>query len=234
MSFRLKAAVLVGIAGAAVAVSTVALTGPSARAATERCGDYCVTMASQSFGTGQVIAEGANGGTLLAPGYNPQEDFVGLPVGTVSQLAGAGKIPAALAATYANEVVYQFVYQPAGKMTSTCLGASSLAAGSSITVQSCGWPFPTPHSTLPNGTLWVGIHRDGSGNFEPFINVAASTSSALALTASSGYAPLTLNYLSISNGAVAGDQMWESLIGIYGQTQPWPTPDGTEPSWPAR
>jgi hypothetical protein len=234
MSFRLKAVALLGVAGAAMA-SAVALTGPVAQAATERCGDYCVTMASQSYGKGQVVSAGANGGMLLATGYNTKEDFVGLAVGTVSQLASVKKIPATLAATYGEEVVYQLVYEPAGQLTNTCLGASSTAAGSSVTVQSCGWPQqPMPASSHPYSTLWIGVHRDASGDFEPFVNVAASTSSALVLTASAAYGPLTINYMSISGGTVASDQMWESLIGVYGQAQAWPTPDGQEPLWPLR
>lgn len=233
MSFRLKAVAMLGVAGAAMA-SAVALTGPAAHAATERCGNYCVTMASQSFGTKQVIAEGAHGGALLASGYNAEEDFVGLPVGTVSQLAGAKKIPASLARTYGNEVVYQLVFQPSGTMTGTCLGASSRTAGSAVTVQSCGWPQPMPASTLPNSTLWIGVHRDASGDYEPFVNVAASSSSALVLTATSASGPLTVNYMKLGSNGVAGNQMWESLIGIYGQAQPWPTPDGQEPLWPLR
>jgi len=234
MSFRLKAVVLLGVAGAAVA-SAVALTGPTARAATERCGDYCVSMASQSFGSGQVIAETSSGATLLAPGFNPEEDFVALAVGTVSQLAGAGKIPASLAPTYGNEIVYQFAYQPAGKITDTCLAASGLTAGSAVKVQSCGWPQEIiPESILPTNTLWIGVHRDASGDFEPFVNVEASASSALVLTATSAGGPLTINYMQLGYGGVASDQMWESLIGIYGQTQVWPTPTGDEPAWPLR
>jgi hypothetical protein len=234
MSFKLKAAVLLGAAGAAVA-SAVALTGSTAIAATEHCGNYCETMASQSFGSGQVIAEGANGATLLAPGYNPEEDFVALAVGTVSQLAGAGKIPASLAPTYGNEVVYQFSYQPKGVITDTCLAASSLAAGSNVVVKSCGWPAEIiPESILPTNTLWIGVHRDASGNYEPFVNVGASKSSALVLTATSAGGPLTINYMHLGYGGVASNQMWESLIGINGQTQVWPTPNGQEPAWPLR
>jgi len=233
MSFRLKAVALLGVAGAAMA-SAVVLTGPAAHAATERCGPQCVTMASQSFGKGQVVAEGKNGTTLLAPGYNPEEDFIGMAVGTVSQLAGAKRIPASLAATYGQEVVYQLVYEPAGKLTSTCLGASSVAAGSGVTVQPCGWPQPMPSSTLPNSTLWIGVHRDGSGDYEPFVNVAASKTSALVLTATSASGPLTINYMSLGYGGVAPDQMWESLIGPYGQAVAWPTPTGQEPLWPLR
>jgi hypothetical protein len=234
MSFKLKAVVLLGAAGAAMA-SAVALTGPAAVAATQHCGYYCETMASQSFGPGQVIAEGANGATLLAPGYNPEEDFVALAVGTVSQLAGAGKIPATLASTYGNEVVYQFSYQPKGAITDTCLAASSKSAGSAVEVKSCGWPAEIiPESIMPTNTLWIGVHRDASGDYEPFVNVGASSSSALVLTATSAGGPLTINYMQLGYGGVAGAQMWESLIGINGHTQAWPTPNGNEPAWPLR
>jgi hypothetical protein len=234
MSFRLKAVALLGVAGAAMAGAVALTTGPAAQAATERCGDYCVTMASQSFGTGQVIAATASGGTLLAPGYNPEEDFIAMAVGTVAQLASVGKMPASLAATYGQEVVYQFVYEPAGQLTDKCLGASSTAAGAAVTVGSCGWPQPMPASVMPYSTLWIGVHRDAVGDYEPFVNVAASTSSALVLTATSAGGPLTINYMSISAGTVASDQMWESLIGVYGQAVAWPTPNGQEPLWPLR
>jgi hypothetical protein len=234
MSFKLKAVVLLGIAGAAAA-SAVVLTGPAATAATEHCGYYCETMASQAFGSGQVIAEASNGSTLLAPGYNPEEDFVALAIGTVSQLAGAGKIPASLAPTYGNEIVYQFAFQPYGKLTDTCLAASSKAAGSAVKVQSCGWPQQVlPEDVIPTSTLWIGVHRDASGDFEPFVNVGASTSSALVLTATSKGGPLTINYMQLGSGRVASNQMWESVIGINGQTQVWPTPNGNEPAWPLR
>jgi hypothetical protein len=236
MSFRLKAAVLLG-AAAAAAAGTLAFAGSSAHAATERCSgeQNCMTMASQSFGSGQVIAEGANGAMLLAPGFNPEEDFVAIAMGTVSQLAGAGKIPASLAPAYGNEVVYQFSYQPYGVETYKCVAASSTAAGSAVTVSSCGYPqVIQPQSILPTNTLWIGVHRDASGNYEPFVNVAASTSNALVLTATSASGPLTINYMSLGSSGVAGDQMWESLIGAYGQTQAWPTPTGNEPAWPLR
>jgi hypothetical protein len=236
MSFRLKAAVVLGVAGIAAA-GAVALTGPTARAATERCEgeEYCVTMASQSFGSTQVIAEASNGATLLAPGYNSEEDFVALAIGTVSQLAGAGKIPASLATTYGNEVVYQFSYEPDGQILDKCLTASSTAAGSAVDVSSCGWPQEIiPESVLPTSTLWIGVHRDASGDYEPFVNVAASASSALVLTATSANGPLTINYMQLGYSGVAGNQLWESLIGQYGQWQAWPTPTGNEPAWPLR
>lgn len=237
MSFNLKPMAVLAIAGAAV-VSAIALAGPAAHAATQHCGPNCVTMASQSLGTGEEIAVSGNGGVLMEPGFNSKEDFIGLPVGTVAQLAKAGKIPNSLAATYGEEVVYELSYSPGGALTGNCLGVSSPAAGATVKLQDCGAPSigdqATPAWEAQKGTLWIGVYRDHKGNFEPFVNVAASAHAAVVLTAKAAGAPLTINYMSIKAGSVASSQMWESLIGVYGQAQAWPTPHGTEPLYPAR
>jgi hypothetical protein len=236
MPFKLKPMAVLAMASAA-AVSVVALTGSAAHAATQRCGGRCVTMASQSLGTGEEIAVSGNGGVLMEPGFNTKEDFIGVPVGTVAQLAEAGQIPHSLAATYGEEVVYEFSYAPAGALTADCLGVSSPNAGAAVVLQDCGGPItrqPAPMWEGQKGTLWIGVYRDHKGNFEPFVNVAASASAAVVLTAKAAGAPLTINYMSIKSGTVAANQMWESLIGSYGQAQPWPTPNGTEPHFPAR
>ena len=60
---------------------------PAASAATEHCGIYCVTLASQAYGTGNVVAVTSSGGTLLAPGYNSKEDFIPVAVGTVASIS---------------------------------------------------------------------------------------------------------------------------------------------------
>lgn len=237
MSLKLKSLAAITIAGAAV-VSAVALAGPAAHAATQRCGVNCVTMASQSLGSGEEIAVSSNGGVLMEPGFNTKEDFIGLPVGTVAQLAQSGKIPSSLAATYGQEVVYELSYAPGGALTGSCLGISSPTAGAAVKLQTCGAPSignqATPAWEAQKGTLWIGVYRDHKGNFEPFVNVAASARAAVVLTAKAAGAPLTINYMSIKSGTVAASQMWESLIGIYGQAQAWPTPHGTEPLFPAR
>jgi hypothetical protein len=238
MSFTFKTKVLVGLAALAVAGGVATLTGTAARAATEHCGIYCVTLASQSFGTGKVVATTGTGGTLLAPGFNSKEDFVALAVGSVAELAQAGKVPTSLASIYANEVVYEFSYAPFGALTNECLGVASTAAGAHVVLQKCGAPItaqPAPSWEGQKGTLWIGVHRDASGDFEPFVNVAASASSGVkVLTASSASGPLTINWMSISGGKVASDQMWEGLIGIYGQAKAWPTPTGDEPAFNGR
>ncbi len=233
MPLNFKATAVLAIAGAAM--SAIALSGPAAHAATETCGGYCVTMASQSLGSGEEIAVSGNGGVTMAPGFTPKEDFIGLAVGTVAQLAQAGQIPSSLAATYSHEIVYEFSYAPHGELTGNCLGVSSPAAGATVKLQFCGAPTngePAPSWEAQKGTLWIGIYRDHSGNFEPFINVAVSAHAAVALTAGTAGGPLKIGYLSVKSGLVAANQMWETMIGIFGQEQAWPTPTGNEPSLP--
>ena len=233
MPLKLKTSAILAIAGAAI--SAVALSAPAAHAATVRCSGYCVTMAPESLGAGEEIAVSSSGGVLMAPGFNPKEDFIGLAVGTVAQLAQAGQIPSSLAATYGHEIVYEFSYAPYGALTGNCLGVASPTAGAAVKLQYCGAPTngePAPSWEAQKGTLWIGVYRDHSGNFEPFINVAASSHAAVALTAGAAGGPLKLRYMSISSGSVASSQMWETLIGHFGSEQAWPTPTGNEPSLP--
>lgn len=214
MSFKLKA--LVGLTTLAVAGSIASLTVPAANAETEHCGYYCATMASESFGATNVAAVSGNNSVLLAPGFNSHEDFVGVPLGTAKELVQIHEVPAAMAATYGDSVVYELAYLPFGKIGNQCLGVSGTTSGSAVQLATCG----------SSGTLWIGVHRDHSGNFEPFVNVTASTSSAKVLTATSATGKLTIGSMSISGGVVAPSQMWESLIGIFGKTVPWPVPGG--------
>lgn len=233
MRLNLKATAVIAIAGAAM--SAVALSGPAAHAATVRCSGYCVTMAAQSLGAGEQIAVSGNRGVLMTPGFNPKEDFIGLAVGTVAQLAQAGQIPSSLAATYGHEIVYEFSYAPYGTLTSDCLGVASMTAGAAVKLQNCGAPTngePAPSWEAQKGTLWIGVYRDHSGNFEPFVNVAASTHAAVVLTAGAAGGPLKISYMSTKTGSVASNQMWETLIGHFGSEVAWPTPTGNEPSLP--
>lgn len=229
MSVRLRG---VAVLGLAVALALGIATEPAAQGATRQCGDHCVTLASQEFGAGQVIAQAATGAVLRAAGSGPLEDFVGRAVGTVAQLARSGKVPAALARTYGAEQVYQLEFEPEGLPGGTCLAASAPgplapgssvpAAGAKVTVRGCG-----SSSAPASSTLWIGVHGDGIGDFEPFVNVAASSHAALALTAIWPGRPLTVTALTMGGGTAAPAQMWESLIGVYGQVRPRPEPDGS-------
>lgn len=236
MPLKLKATAMLAIAGAA-ALGAIGLSGPAARAATLHCGPRCVTLAAQSLGSKEVIAVSGNGSVLMAPGFNPKEDFIGLPVGTVAELAQAGKISKSLAAIYGQEVVYELSYAPYGALTGQCLGVASPTAGAAVTLQHCGAPTndqPTPSWEAQKGTLWIGVYRDHSGSFQPYVNVAASTHGSVVLTAGAAGGALKIKFMSDVAGTVASNQMWESVIGVNGSTSTWITPTGNEPSWPAR
>lgn len=210
----IKTRVLAGVAALAIAGGGAALAMPHASAETQRCGVNCVTMSSQAFGATNVISAG-NPSMLLAPGFNPTEDFIGVALGTASNLAQIKQVPAGEAATYGSEVVYELAYEPHGVIATQCLGAS----GSAVVLQTCGLPT----------TLWIGVHRDASGDFSPFVNVGESATSAQVLTATSAHGALSVSGMSVSSGTVAPTQMWESQIGIFGQTQAWPVPGGDAP-----
>lgn len=212
MSLKLK--LLAGLAALGIAGGGAALAVPHASAMTQHCDWYCATMSSQAFGDKEVIAAG-NPISLRAPGFNPNEDFIGHALGTASNLAQIHQVPASEAAIYADEVVYELGFAPHGQLPTQCLGAS----GSAIVLQPCGVPT----------TLWIGVHRDSQGFFSPFVNVGASATSIHVLTASAAGGPLTLSPMSISGGVVASNQMWESQIGIFGTAIPWPVPGGQAP-----
>jgi hypothetical protein len=210
MSLKLKT--LAGLAALALAGGAAALAIPQAHAMTEHCGGDCTTMSSQAFGSDEVIANG-NPTALLEPGYNPKEDFIAHVLGSASGLAQINQVPASEASIYGSESVYEFGYSPYGTLPTECLGAS----GGSIVLQACGLPT----------TLWIGVHRDASGYYSPFVNVGASASGGIkVLTATGAGSAVTLSPMSISNGVVASDQMWESQLGTYGQVVPWPVPGG--------
>jgi hypothetical protein len=75
-------------------------------------------------------------------------------------------------------------------------------------------------------TLWVGLSGLQHGNFMPVMSAALSPSSAMLLTASSASGPLGVTQMNLStttsNGvttaAVAANQMWETVEGVYGSS----------------
>lgn len=213
MSLKLK--MLAGLAALGLAGGGAAIAMPHAQAMTQHCDFYCATMSTQAFGDKAVISAGKSI-VLSAPGFNPNEDFIGHALGTAANLAQIHQVPASEVKLYADEAVYEFGYAPHGVLPTQCLGAS----GSAIVLQSCGLPT----------TLWIEVHRDSHGFFSPFVNVGASASSIKVLTATSAHGPLSLSPMLISGGVVSPTQMWESQIGIYGTAIPWPVP-GSQPSF---
>jgi hypothetical protein len=212
----LKNKTMVGLAALALAGGTAMLAVPAANAATDRCGDVCVTLASQKFGATDVVAVSpSSSGELAAFWYKDSEDFYGQPEGNVSALYRAGVIAKSVDNTYSSDEVYQYEYAPGGTASGNCLAATP--GSTAVTLQSCG---------ATADTLWVGLNGLQHGNFLPVMSAALSTKSAMLLTASTATGALTVSQMAlsttVSNGVTTATdspyQMWETVQGAYGSS----------------
>jgi hypothetical protein len=212
----LKNKTLAGLAALALAGGTATLVLPAASAATMRCGNGCVTLASQKFGSTDVVAVAPSStGTLAAFWYSNSEDFYGQPEGTVHDLYKAGVIASTVNNTYRSDEVYQYEYAPGGTASGKCLGATT--GSTSVTLQPCGGSADT---------LWVGLSGWQRGNFMPVMSAASSIKSAMLLTASSATGALSVTQMNLDTSAsdgvttstVSPYQMWETVEGPYGSS----------------
>jgi hypothetical protein len=215
----LKIRALAGLAALALVGGAATLAMPAANAATDRCGNGCSTLASQKFGATHLMALGPDATVQLAPaGFTTSEDFYGWPEGTVRDLYKAGVISQAVENTYSSDTVYQYQYAPAGSSSARCIGvAPNAVGGTTVTLMECG---------ANADTLWVGLSGWQSGNFMPLMSAAASSKSAMLLTASTAAGPLTISEMNLSttvtNGATVSTisplQNWEAVAGVYENT----------------
>jgi hypothetical protein len=212
----LKNKTLAGLAALALVGGTAMAAMPAANAATMRCGNGCVTLASQKFGPTDVVAVGSSSaGTLAAFWYSNSEDFYGQPEGTVHDLYRAGVIAKSLNNTYNSDEVYQYEYAPGGTASGKCLAATP--GSTTVTLLSCG---------ASSDTLWVGLAGLQHGNFMPVMSAALSTKSAMLLTASAATGALDVTQMSLSTSVsndvttntVSQYQMWETVEGVYGSS----------------
>jgi hypothetical protein len=210
----LKNKTLASLAALALAGGAAMLTMPAANAATMKCGKVCQTLASQKYGTADVMAVGSSSTVgLSAFWYSESEDFHTQLEGDVYDLHKAGVIPWSEAKTYGLDQVYQYEYWPDGYSTDECLGTT--AGSTALTLQPCG---------ATASTLWVGLSGLQDGNFEPLMSAALSANSAMLLTASTATGALSVSQMNLttteSNGNVtittSPYQMWETVAGAYG------------------
>ena len=212
----LKNKTMLGMAALTLAGGMAMLAVPAANAATMRCGKECATLASQKYGASNVMAVGASSTVGLAAfWYNQGEDFLAELEGNVYDLHKAGVIAGSVNKTYSSDEVFQYVYDPVGKTTDECLGATP--GSTAVTLMPCGASV---------NTLWVGLSGLQHGNFMPLMSAALSTNSAMLLTATSASGPLSVTQMNLntttSNGvttaADASNQMWETVQGVYGNS----------------
>jgi hypothetical protein len=210
MSVTGKAAL--GLAALALAGGAGLAAASPAGAATTACGTGCMTLFNQAFGNGYVAA--VTGGIpvigvpvrLAAAAASPAEDYQLTDKGNVAALAAQGLVSTEVATLFGEDEAYEFQYTPNGTASGLCLGLATAAhAGGRVTLRLCG---------VSARTIWVGDQADQTGRFEPLVPGSDTTStSGLVLTGAAAGQALTVSQVSVSDGVIAPDQMWQSIYG---------------------
>jgi hypothetical protein len=201
---------------AAMGVAVLAITGGAgliatlpAGAATPACGTGCMTVSNQDFGEGYVAA--VSGGAarigqrvrLFPAADTSTEDWQLTIKGTAADLYAQGLVTEQVAALFGQDSAVEIQYTPDGVASGLCLGLASAARkGERVSLERC---------EVNSKTIWVGDQADQSGRFVPLLPGSDTTSTAqLVLTGRT----LTVTPVSVSSGAIAPDQMWQTLYGL--------------------
>jgi hypothetical protein len=157
---------LVGGVGAAGA-----LTAGGAAAATPSCGNSCINIFSQQFGTHRspnyvvdVLRQGEKVGQPIilfrTANFDPAEDWTLAFQGTVADFFAAGLVSSAvalhyggLAAGFPNDAAFEIEYAPFGVDSGLCMGLAATATqGEGVTLQPCG---------VSSKTVWIADTGNG-------------------------------------------------------------------------
>ena len=147
----------VGVAGA--------LTAGTASAATPSCGNSCIDIFSQQFGTHKspnyvvdVLRQGEKVGQPIilfrTANFDPAEDFTVSFQGTVADFFAAGLVSAAVdlhygggAKGFPNDFAFENEYAPFGVDSGLCMGVAATAFNDEgVTLQPCG---------VSSKTVWI-------------------------------------------------------------------------------
>jgi hypothetical protein len=173
-----------GLAALTLAGGTAVAAGAAlpASAATPACGRNCVTLYSEIFGAGDVMAVlngvDAVGQALIVTTAGPDsdEDFLSLYQGTVSAVYSDGLVSSVADQNWPSKSVYEYEYAPDGVLSGLCLGTAVTASpGVPVDLQPCG---------LTSAVMWIPLPEQayfGDG-FSPFVNgsdASASTTPVL-------------------------------------------------------
>jgi hypothetical protein len=213
---RVKKKALTGLAALALASGVIVAVGPAGSAATVACGSSCISLASQSLGSGEVSAV-YNGtaavGTkviLSAAGEFSAEDFEVENPGTVAEFYADGVVGAAVGETWPSYPVYTFQYAPNGAQSGLCLGlgiGKTAANGTKVSLQTCGTTAQV---------AWIPLESDDIGGYEPLINASDTNANYPYVLTAGGSAgdKLTTHKLNLVAGTFNPAQMWENLTGV--------------------
>jgi hypothetical protein len=178
-----------GLAALTLAAGSTALAAGAAipaNAATPACGHSCVTLYSQIFGAGDVMAV-LNGvdavgqaAIVTTAGPDSDEDFLSLYEGTVASVYADGLVSSVADQAWPSDAVYEYEYAPDGVLSGLCLGtALTASAGVPVGLQPCGitstvmWiPLPQP-AYLGDGFTPLVNGSDTSATSVPVLDVGA-------------------------------------------------------------
>jgi hypothetical protein len=199
----------------------------TASAATPSCGNSCISLYTQKFGTHyyvDVYQQRAAAGqeSILFQGSNsdPALDFTYVDEGTVHDLYAHGTriVTSAVAHTYGNDTAFQLQYSPYGRNSGFCLSTWPGVVpqpGYKVRLETCG---------QYSNSLWIvdAANETSNHKYAPLINGATNSFSN----------PEVLNYpagnptdmprpvLNVqpentySNGTVFDNQMWAAKVGV--------------------
>jgi hypothetical protein len=230
------AAAMLAVAGGAGVAAAV-----PAHAETPECGQSCVELFSDVFGSSYLIdsyKQGQATGTPIvlfaASNTDPAEDFTVADQGLVSAFYAKNLVSAVVDQHYGGDTAYEIEYSPYGAPTGQCLGVAATAtAGEKVGLQPC---------SVSGKTVWV---ADSSASITsspvPLINGSDTNfSQPFVLTYPAGANPddTPRPQLYVSNllsGQVPANQLWSALGDILGGVlsiaQPASiTTDATSPS----
>jgi hypothetical protein len=204
---------LAAITLAGTAITTMSAT--TANAASPACGSSCMTLSSELFGPGYVVAAvtprfrirfAPPGVALATAGPYQSEDFRPEYVGPVSELYSYGIVSAAVDQSWPNDIGYEYLYAPGGVESTLCLGTAGTAAqGTAVTLQECG---------VSGQTIWIATASESE--FTPLVNGTDNrTFAPYVLTASTDNGPLTVQeFIAIIPRTPPENQLWRDIDGV--------------------
>jgi hypothetical protein len=209
------------LAGTGASASAVVIPPHAITNGTFSCGDICINVSSQEYGTSYVV-NGANTGKVTlrqASDAYPNEDLVLNGYFTVRALVKAGIInPASyVALTYPHHYAAEFGFSPYGSGVTSCIGvAVNATAGEGVTKQACG--------ASDGRTFWVFDPKNNSTGLDclnaltycPVINASdTNLTTPEVLTATGPTSKLVVDpERKFSTGNVEDQQMFEYTVGV--------------------
>src|ERR1039458_6909117 len=189
MSIKTK---ILAAAATLTLVGGLGVTGElAANAATPSCGNHCIDIFSNEFGTHHspnfvldVLRQGARVGQPIilyrTSNSDPAEDFTVSYQGTVADFYSAKLVSASLDLHYSHLYAFEFQYSPNGVNSGLCMGVGSTAANATpVALEPCGASAKTVWVVYSYNSItghYVPLITGSDANFShPYVRPAPAT-----------------------------------------------------------